>query len=675
MPPIPAGKHVLITTPSRVYAWDDALHVIFESSKGGIVAATEVDNGVLAVASKHIVVLHDTKRAQERSWGLNNGDYNDDEIRHLAYTQRCLFLTTTLTNGIQRYSVERATLLSPAQTHHHSPPVAFAVSPTGQLMVSASDNPPTVYIKSLEHNEEHNDNTSILIEPRASETAVCVVAFHPERANIFLLGFEDGTLAAYDGEMANRKVPKDALVNPETGNDGEIARFTNLHRTTATGGISSRAASITGAAFLHGSTSRAVSVGNDGRCRLVDCDGDGTILRTWHAKAPLTSISVLAPAENGSSPRQKVGHEPPYSLPVLAIGRADGKIRLYDSLGIFVAQKTVSEAGEKIISVEWVDGPSPRPNGGVRATVLPSSIPNLAISRAGGKGSRIPNVAGSKSGGRRSSMPGGLGLPPALRRRPDASDKRKPSARADRRFTIHPDEAQEGTVRYTPSSPQRGGSVVPLDRSHDLFSPATSRRARISSRTFQIAATTPARGAPTRQVLSSARQGLAKQRAWHPGNVLEREATWPTDSVQDENVWHTEGRYDGSTEDDDTRCRPSRHSTAQSEVFTPSSVHVRELFPRTSSMSPHRKRTRKPPKHERALQQVTGNTLARQAKETKAAAGGQTQDPRCFDCAATAARVTTLEDEVGRLRGEVLAMKAALRRSGVPLPPSAGVAR
>ena len=42
---------------------------------------------------------------------------------------------------------------------------------------------------------------------------------------------------------------------------------------------------------------------------------------------------------------------------------------------------------------------------------------------------------------------------------------------------------------------------------------------------------------------------------------------------------------------------------------------------------------------------------------------------RCLDCAKSKARVSDLEDEVARLRGEMLALKAALRRTGMPLAP------
>ncbi|KAI7698655.1 hypothetical protein KC353_g16853 [Hortaea werneckii] len=276
------------------------------------------------------------------------------------------------------------------------------------------------------------------------------------------------------------------------------------------------------------------------------------------------------------------------------------------------------------------------------------------------------------------------------------------------------------------------------------------------------------------------RLGPALQKVWHPGNVLEREVTWPTDSFQDQSldededdIWLTSG-----TDDDGKNLRRRRLATMQrpparqtsrsrvnskgtysttgkppspknenptqlpqsldgstgSEAYRTARSHVspngdlivdssdvRQLFPRTSSLSPKRHassprhhRVGKPaapiPKgHERALQEITSNTLTRRRqqqqqkspwKRAEAVAKKTEQSPvkhlpsehhspekknesvlasaalvrsppiQCFKCADTGARVTDLEDEVARLKGEVLAMKAAMRRSGVPLPPT-----
>ena len=278
----PANSHLLVTCPSTICSWDSSgINPIFRSSKGGIVAAREAKDGsgVLAVADGHVVVLHDTKRGQERSWGLGA---EQDEVRHLEYTAdaKSLFLSTCLTTDIQRYSTERSRLLDPTNIHPSSP-VALAISPTGHAMVSASDNPPTVYLKNLAHN-----SSPILIEPQASKAAVSVITFHPERANIFLLAFRDGSVAAYDSTRIGRHQFGQFADQQGVGH-GQISSFSKLHR-AATG--ASKSASITGAAFLPGFKTRAITVGSDGRCRIVDFAGKGEILRTWHAKAPVTSV-------------------------------------------------------------------------------------------------------------------------------------------------------------------------------------------------------------------------------------------------------------------------------------------------------------------------------------------------------------------------------------------------
>jgi hypothetical protein len=74
---IPSNAHLLITTPKHIYTWDrEGLHVVFTSTKNGIVAAKEANNGsgVMAVASQHVVVMHDPRRNREDSWGLNAND-------------------------------------------------------------------------------------------------------------------------------------------------------------------------------------------------------------------------------------------------------------------------------------------------------------------------------------------------------------------------------------------------------------------------------------------------------------------------------------------------------------------------------------------------------------------------------------------------------------------------
>ena len=468
----PSDSHLLVTTASHIYSWDVAgVHTIFKSSKNSIVAAREAKDGsgVLAVADKHVVVLHDTKRGQERSWGL---EADDDEVRHLEYTgdAKSLFLSTTSTTDIQRYSTERSKLLAPSRAHA-SPPVAFAISPTGHLLVSASDNPPVVYLKDLRQNSAPTP-----IESQASKTAVSKIAFHPERPNVFLLAFRDGTVASFDATKINRN-RVGSFANQEAVNTGEISRLSRLHRTTSE---AASAHSISDAAFLPGYKTRAITTGSDGRCRLIDFADGGVVLRTWHAKAPVTSISVLSQKReadtrkiSANSRSSHVMGGPTSTNNLVAIGRADGKVHIYESLGLLLEQQTFGSSNERIIGVEWTKGKSPKPISDSIISTDMDDLPVVLASRnvAAGKVEDAGNTPQTRSSttGRRETMFEHVGLPPTLRK-PKAVKTEKVQ-QAPRRFTIHPDEIEEGTVRHNPAS--RFADPVTADQKNylDLFSP------------------------------------------------------------------------------------------------------------------------------------------------------------------------------------------------------------
>ena len=909
---LPRNTHLLITTPSHILTWDsEGIHTLFKSSKNGIVAAQEAKDGsgVLAIADKHVVILHDTMRGQERSWGL---DADGDEVRQIEYTAdaKSLFLSTTLTSDIQRYSTETSRLLSPARAHA-SPPVALAVSPTGHLMVSAADDPPVVYLKDLAHN-----SSPILVKCRASETAVNVIAFHPERPNIFLLAFGDGTLAAFDATRIGRNHGS-LFTNQESVNAGEISHIPKLHRSTT--GISNTT-SITNAAFLPGHKTRAVSVGGDGRCRLVDFVDGGVVIRTWHAKSPVTSVCVLSqksgakPGKRSTSTQNSHTIRGPTSTNnLIAIGLADGKVHIYDSVGLLLAQQSISQGGERIISVEWVKGPSPQP---IANSIIRRDVEAYAsvTPRTGTPKNNVANEKAATSVNAATQRKGTLfehvGLPPALRKSKDQTGQ--PTTGPVRRFTIHPDEIEESTVRHTPLPKET--KAAPAGDGHylDLFSPVKQPKAetkepserrvasplrsrpRVSSQTFvRIAEPTPpardsaiakprnlalfpstdsgsetvhlsaetanslkktgrrvspimrrkpvAFKSPSRRgsrksgsfnvaqaahihnakVLAELRQMSATHPAYRHGGVLSafrapntcrREdvqgsatkqndlhllhrpadhvetdlnslkalkiyenvhgrQTWPDDSNQDSSldgdIWLT------SASDEDTKQsrrrrqhhiqRPPARQTSRSRVdltgtmstmstlaqhcaptpldpdsrreqvdgstdegmytaemhlspagsFSPSSNDVRELFPRSSSLSPRKLRRlktqlhRSPPAYDRSLREVALNVALGQQEKSpwaRAKAGkhrqsaaqsagrkltnapiqvfedqaqrrqngtmGSVSEPHCSVCSPTKARVHDLESEVVRLKGEVLALKSALRRGGVALPTS-----
>ncbi|KAK5020698.1 hypothetical protein LTR60_000297, partial [Cryomyces antarcticus] len=397
---IPSNRHLIITTPSRVLSWDEnGLRSCFESGSEGILAAKEAKDGsgVLAIADSQVVLLHDCRRGLERSYRLKG---TDGQIRLLHFTQApvsSLFFTTTLQSSVQHYSLPAQRLLDPPSLMHPSPPTVLATSKSSHLLLSASANPPAVFLQNL-----LLGTAPLLVQPAASAHVVVVSAFHPEREAIFLLGFADSTIAGYDalrltrdgGKMSDPSIQK-------SGQSGEISHLKHLHTSTTRGAkdpagifndavlggydsgsntvcVGSRGAAITAAAFMPGHKTRAVTVGADGRCRLVDFESGGKILRTWHVRGPATSLSILSLKSNPglvfttkgpSGPKKRLRdgrnttnmRKPTITDNVLAVGRADGKVLLFDSVGLLLAEQVVDQSAGRVIDVDWMEGPAPKP--------------------------------------------------------------------------------------------------------------------------------------------------------------------------------------------------------------------------------------------------------------------------------------------------------------------------
>ncbi|KAK5999838.1 hypothetical protein QM012_004926 [Aureobasidium pullulans] len=497
----PTNSHLIITTSTGIFSWDrDGVKKLFSSSKKGILAAREAKDGsqVLAVADEHVVVLHDCKRGREESWGLSG---SEGIVRLLEYAPdaKSLFLSTSLTGAIQHYSIHESRYLDPP-SNHPSPPTVLAISPTSHLMLSASEDPTVVYLQNLTFK-----TSAIQLHPSASRAAIATASFHPERPNIFLLAFKDGTIAAYDATRIARTSEPCTNAKSRSANNGhagEISHLSNLHRVTNIPNLSdppdtspnttigSKSVAVTGAAFLPGFRSRAVSAGADGRCRLVDFEAGGKILRTWHAQAPVTSLSVLAmePCPNTikAASKQKFGitTSGEEGNTVIAVGRVDGQVLLFDSVGLRLDQVLVNALGERIISVEWMDGPSPY---AISSPFKPVS------SKIDAKMDLPPSTPGRRQGAQAT-------LPDALRLPTGAVFAPTQSVPAIAVVGLEADETS--TVRHTPAANIARCSPAVETTYLDLFSPVKKvspprqqqrkspvssphvRRKRLSSQTF-----------------------------------------------------------------------------------------------------------------------------------------------------------------------------------------------
>ena len=248
-----------------------------------------------------------------------------------------IFFSTSLQDSVLRYSITKDRLINFSCTHP-SPPTIVAVSPQSVYLVSASRNPPFIYLQEL-----LSGGTPVHIKPQASDAYVTVAAFHPQRENIFLLAYADSTLSVHDASRI--------ILNRANGSDGSIGHFQRGHRTTnaqigdskakrvsATPGA--RVIGITAASFIPGHSLRVVSVAGDGKCRIVDFEFGLKVLRTWHVHAACTCLSVFTTAETCQKSSETVTEtkyegdvigklaEGRFYGHIIAIGRADGFVVL-----------------------------------------------------------------------------------------------------------------------------------------------------------------------------------------------------------------------------------------------------------------------------------------------------------------------------------------------------------
>ena len=407
-------------------------------------------------------------------------------------------------------------------------------------MLSASEKPTVIYLQNLTLK-----TPAIQLHPSASNAAITTASFHPERPNIFLLAFKDGTIAAYDAtRLARNTAPRTGSTSrlATNGHAGEISHLSDLHRITNIRNMSdppdaspnttvgSKSVSITGAAFLPGFRTRAVSVGADGKCRLVDFEAGGKILRTWHAQAPVTSLSVSnlkscpQMVKAASKQRSGVNGSDLGNTTVIAVGRVDGQVLLFDSAGLSLDQVLVNALGEKIINVEWMNGPSPY---AISTPVKPVSA------RIDTKYDLVPNVLGKTDA--QPTLPNALKLPPGAVFVP---------IQPVPAITVHESDVEDvSTVRYTPAADTVIRSPINQTTYLDLFSPVKKvspprgpqkspvslphlRRKRISSQTF-VKTSSPESTLINQEVLDATPTHLSI----HPLNTTIESIQRPTSQV------------------------------------------------------------------------------------------------------------------------------------------------
>ncbi|KAK6527084.1 hypothetical protein TWF281_010277 [Arthrobotrys megalospora] len=320
---------VIVTTATEVNVWDgidSKYDTVFKSGTEGIVSAKLAKEGnVLAVAGSQVVVLHRIEQGQPQSYRLKGAD----TTRLLEYSAdgKSLFLNITLRNAIQTYNV-RDDKFSETLKPHPSPVTSFSTSFDSALVLSASSNPPTVHLDNL------SLRTTYHLKPQASDQRVILSSFHPTKKNIFLISFADGVLAAYDYTKASK-----------TGQ--HIHAFGHLHDAMMVGN------GLTAAEFIPCPQARAVSVGEDGKCAVLDFDKK-TVVGSFKIGAPATALAIRS--EDGKKGTKWLA----------AIGTLHGWCYIYDQDGNRLHEIQVDREN-KIREIRWKLGDVKLPIAGTKS--------------------------------------------------------------------------------------------------------------------------------------------------------------------------------------------------------------------------------------------------------------------------------------------------------------------
>jgi hypothetical protein len=210
---------------------------------------------------------------------------------------------------------------------------------------------------------------------------------------VFVIGYQNGTLALYRLPMpilppeitANTPGQPHKLAFPRPVNIGVIKK---LHKPTLGG--------IRAAEFIPGYKARVVSIGHDGKCRIVDFEAGGEVLRTWRIEGLPTCLTVISTDPIQTTGRRKgnitsSGDGAEESVRVYQDSEAlitistPVKVFIFNILGLLIQEIQIKSP---VVALEWVNdmsAPSVLPNYFTSSPVclnnspLPSNQPLLEM--------------------------------------------------------------------------------------------------------------------------------------------------------------------------------------------------------------------------------------------------------------------------------------------------------
>jgi hypothetical protein len=150
------------------------------------------------------------------------------------------------------------------------------MSGNGVVLLSASSAPPTIYLQ----DRRWGGSAPVSFRPTDARSPATCAAFQqfsgPEQPAYtnFVLGFQDGLLAMYRLFLPTlqKRYAEPHQTQSFPLQPFRVGAIKKVHK-PAMGGVSA-------AEFIPGFKSRVVSIRHDGKCRLVEFEGGGKVLRT-----------------------------------------------------------------------------------------------------------------------------------------------------------------------------------------------------------------------------------------------------------------------------------------------------------------------------------------------------------------------------------------------------------
>lgn len=148
--------------------------------------------------------------------------------------------------------------------------------------------------------------------------------------------------------------------------DSALKETQGYDASTGVAVIGNKGLGITAAAFVPGYKSKFVTVGEDGKCCVIDLAVPGKkearVVDSWHVRSPATSLSITPfNHDHGIFGHTKIqANETAKNAmkgnPLIAIGCKDGRVLLFDLRGNQLGGEIFHPDGTRVVDVEWMSG-------------------------------------------------------------------------------------------------------------------------------------------------------------------------------------------------------------------------------------------------------------------------------------------------------------------------------